>query len=138
MCSCQEKMFFFCPYEKIRPPSNRTWKRSYYLSDSFTSSGQKKLLISRNACDDKNFHLDGCKFFFLIDFLEILFFLLRFLLLFLLFLLFVCLFICLMFFKLKMNILIHIPLCIRVSDKKIFTRQIFRNKTTFFGLILTF
>ena len=45
---------------------------------------------------------------------------------------FLCFFVC--FLKLKIYILIHIRLCGRVSNKKIFTRPICRNKTTFFGL----
>ena len=36
------------------------------------------------------------------------------------------------FWKLEVNILIHIQLCRPVTDKKIFTRTIFGNKTTFF------
>ena len=36
--------------------------------------------------------------------------------------------------NLKMYIMIHMRLCERVSDKKIFTRPISGNKTTFFGL----
>ena len=43
------------------------------------------------------------------------------------------LFVC--FLKLKIYILIHIRLCGRVSDKKIFTRPISGNKATFFGPI---
>ena len=49
-----------------------------------------------------------------------------------LFVLFFCFFFKLM--KLKKYILIQIRLCGRVSDKKIFTRPISGNKTTFFGL----
>ena len=43
--------------------------------------------------------------------------------------LFVCLFVC---FWLKIYILIHIQLCGRVTDKKIFSRPISGNKTSFF------
>ena len=39
---------------------------------------------------------------------------------------------CILFLKLKICILVHIRLCGRVSDKKIFTRPIYANKTTFF------
>ena len=38
------------------------------------------------------------------------------------------------FLKLKMYILIHIQLCVHVSDKKIFIWPISGNKTTFFCL----
>ena len=41
----------------------------------------------------------------------------------------------LVFFKLKIFILIHIRLCGRVSDKKIFTRPISGNQNTFFGFV---
>ena len=51
-----------------------------------------------------------------------------------LFLFFYVVVVCLLFLNLKIYILIHIWLCGRVSDKKIFTRPISGNKTTFFGL----
>ena len=51
--------------------------------------------------------------------------------------LFVCLFVC-SFLKLKMYILLHIRLCGRVSDNKIFTRPISGNKTFFYGLTCCF
>ena len=67
--------------------------------------------------------------FFLINFLEIFYFLLQFLL----FVLYSCIFllVCL-FFEIKNTLLIHIRLCGRVSDKKVFTRPISGNKITFF------
>ena len=43
-----------------------------------------------------------------------------------------CYICCILFLKLKICSLIHIRLCGRVSDKKIFTRPISANKTTFF------
>ena len=67
---------------------------------------------------------------FLIDFPDILSFLLSLLLLFCVVVVF-CLFIC--FLKLKVYILIHIRLCGRVNDKKIFTRLISGHKATFWG-----
>ena len=49
--------------------------------------------------------------------------------------LFFCLFLCLFFLKIKVYIPIHIRQCGRVSDKKIFTRPISRNKTTFLPIV---
>ena len=43
------------------------------------------------------------------------------------------LFVCVLFFEIKIYILIHIRLCGWVNNKKIFTRPISGNKTTFFG-----
>ena len=67
--------------------------------------------------------------FFLINFLEIFYFLLQFLL----FVLYSCIFLLVsLFFEIKNTLLIHIRLCGRVSDKKVFTRLISGNKITFF------
>ena len=80
---------------------------------------KKITLVYRNAGGEK-IYSPGGRNFFLIDFPEILSFLLE---LFLLFLILVfCLFVCLFVWcsvKLKMYILIHIRLCGRVDDKKI-------------------
>ena len=115
---------------------------------------KKNTLVSGNSGDEKNLHPRGRNFFypfsgdilfsslaffaffvFLFAFLACLYSCLFFLLVCIL-VCFFCLFVC--FLKLKIYILIHIRLCGRVSDKKIFIRLISGNKTTFFDLIKNF
>ena len=88
---------------------------------------KKKSFVSGNAGDEKNLHPGSRKFIFLSIFR-------RYSLLFFNFFCFFysCfLFVCLFFLKIKMYIPIHIRQYGRVSDKKIFTRPISGNNTTF-------
>ena len=92
---------------------------------------KKKILVSGNAGDEKNLHAGGRKFIFFnrfsgnILFSSLLSFAFNVFLFFYVFCLFVC------FSKLKKYILIHTRLCGRVSEKKVFTRSVSGNKTTF-------
>ena len=107
---------------------------------NFWNYAKKNTLVSGNADDEKNLHPDQIYFFSQFSgdilfsslvsftFFVFCFFFFACLLVFCFFLLvclffaFFCLFVC--FLKLKIYILIHIPLCGRVSDHKIFTQPI--------------
>ena len=107
---------------------------------NFWNYAKKNTLVFGNAGDEKNLHPDQIYFFSQFSgdilfsslvsftFFVFCFFFFACLLVFCFFLLvclffaFFCLFVC--FLKLKIYILIHIPLCGRVSDHKIFTQPI--------------
>ena len=116
----------------VYPHLTRSFPMEVEALKQFLGPKNKKNLISGNAGNKKNLHPGRHKFFFFNQFSrDILFpFLVSFVFfIFVLFFLFAC-----CFLKLKMYILIHIQLCVRVSDKKIFTWPISGNKTTFFCL----
>ena len=88
-------------------------------------------LVSGNAGDKKNLHASGRNFFFFFDRFsrDILFYSL---VSFVFFFILVCLLFICSFLNTKMYIVIHIRLCRRVRDKKIFTRPISGNKQDYF------
>ena len=101
-----------------------------------SGSGQKTL-ISGHAGEEKNLHPGGRKFVIWAIFRRYSIFFFSFLSFLYSFFVFVF-FLLICFLKLKMYILIHIRLCGRVSDKSLPPpRPISRNKTTFFGLVIS-